>query len=171
VFSGFLITSILHREFQQGDFSKRLLTDWKGHKLYLVDSWRQLPNYDDCSNVDPEKQMMNMARAFYQTYEFGDRVAMIRDLSVNAARMFEDHSLDFVYLDADHSYEGVVQDILAWSGKVRPGGLLCGDDYLDNRHHTYGNFGVKSAVDEFALKIGKSVDFTNDEFPNWFLKI
>lgn len=62
-------------------------------------------------------------------------------VSVAAAAQFEDDSLDFVFLDADHTYEGVKADILAWLPKVKPGGMLAGDDY---------NYfpGVKKAVDE-----------------------
>lgn len=40
----------------------------------------------------------------------------------------QDDSLDFVFIDADHSYEAVRKDILTWSKKVREGGMICGHD-------------------------------------------
>jgi len=49
--------------------------------------------------------------------------------SIEAARMFVDESLRFVFIDADHNYSGIHTDILAWRGKVRPGGILAGHDY------------------------------------------
>lgn len=48
--------------------------------------------------------------------------------SRDAANEIEDHSLDFVMIDADHRYENVKADIEAWKPKVRPGGMLVGDD-------------------------------------------
>jgi SAM-dependent methyltransferase len=58
-----------------------------------------------------------------------------------------DRQFDLVFVDADHSYQKVLQDIAAWEDKVRPGGILCGDDY-DNPHWP----GVKQAVDEYFAK-------------------
>jgi len=63
--------------------------------------------------------------------------------SVQAARHFADASLDAVILDADHTYEAVRDDLAAWVPKVKPGGIVVGDDY---RHPVYP--GVAMAVDE-----------------------
>ena len=49
--------------------------------------------------------------------------------SVEAARLFDDESLDFVFIDGSHDYASVCADITAWLPKVRPGGVLAGDDY------------------------------------------
>lgn len=48
--------------------------------------------------------------------------------SVEAAKLFEDGSIDFVYIDADHAYDSVVEDISAWRGKVKAGGYIAGHD-------------------------------------------
>jgi hypothetical protein len=69
-------------------------------------------------------------------------VTVVPSLSVDAAANFPNGSLDFVFIDADHSYEGVRRDIEAWLPKVKPGGLLAGDDYCYP-----GCEGVKRAVD------------------------
>jgi hypothetical protein len=58
--------------------------------------------------------------------------------SVEAASRFESCSLDWVFIDTDHSYESVVRDILAWAPKLRLGGLLSG--------HDFGSRGVMDAV-------------------------
>lgn len=49
--------------------------------------------------------------------------------STDAAKYVDDHSLDFVFIDGDHSQEGVSADIMAWTQKVRPGGRVIGHDY------------------------------------------
>jgi len=72
-----------------------------------------------------------------------DYVTPIRLPSVQAAKRYEDHSLDFVYLDASHDYESVRADIEAWTPKVKPGGVIAGHDYKNSmREH------VCRAVDE-----------------------
>jgi len=63
--------------------------------------------------------------------------------STEAATEYEDHSLDFVWIDGDHSYEAVVQDITAWLPKVKPGGWMGGHDYNHPQHE-----GVKQACCE-----------------------
>ena len=55
---------------------------------------------------------------------------------------FEDNSIDAIYIDGNHSYEAVIEDIKNWSPKVKQGGLIIGDDYLTFE-------GVKKAVNDF----------------------
>jgi cephalosporin hydroxylase len=68
----------------------------------------------------------------------------IRATSLEAAALYEDGSLDFVFIDADHSYESVKADIAAWAPKVRPGGYLAGHDF----NAATPNGGVERAVYE-----------------------
>lgn len=80
--------------------------------------------------------------------------------SVQAAQQIEDNSLDLVFIDADHSYEAVVADIVAWLPKVRSGGVLCGHDYWQGHPHSLPAVdGVKKAVDErFGDKVHRACD-------------
>ena len=66
--------------------------------------------------------------------------------SMEAVEKIKDESLDFVYIDADHSYEFVKDDIEYWTKKVKKGGLVGGDDYNP------GKEGVIRAVDEYCQK-------------------
>lgn len=79
--------------------------------------------------------------------KFGSRATLIREKSWLGANQFDDGSLDIVYIDGDHTYEAVVKDLAAWYPKVKKGGILCGDDI--------GWSGVKGAVDELFLRLGK----------------
>jgi predicted O-methyltransferase YrrM len=58
-----------------------------------------------------------------------DYYTAVRLTSVEAAATYEDSSLDFVFIDADHSYESVREDIIAWWPKVKAGGIISGHDY------------------------------------------
>jgi hypothetical protein len=77
-------------------------------------------------------------------------VEVVRAASIDAAASFEDQSVDWIYLDSNHSYEAVAADLRAWLPKVRSGGVLAGDDY----HETGAWFkdGVKRAVDEIVAE-------------------
>lgn len=69
-------------------------------------------------------------------------ITPIRTTSIEASSLYEDRSLDFVFLDASHDYENIKNDILYWISKVKVGGWLAGHDYFNE------SFGVKKAVDE-----------------------
>jgi len=69
-----------------------------------------------------------------------DSIEVIRKDANDVIENYEDNSIDFLYLDADHSYEAVKNDIQKWLPKVR--GTLVGDDYV-NVHP-----GVIKAVNE-----------------------
>lgn len=69
-----------------------------------------------------------------------DYVTPIKMASNKAVNLFADNSIDFLFIDADHSYEGVKRDIQMWIPKVRSGGVIAG--------HDYDWEGVKKAVDE-----------------------
>lgn len=59
---------------------------------------------------------------------FHGRVDIHRMTTLAAAELVPDNSLDFVFIDADHSYEATMADIMAWTPKVRKGGLISGHD-------------------------------------------
>lgn len=113
----------------KGEFSKELLDRWNG-TLYMVDPWRELTDeeYLDSSNHK------NHSTAYHETMEsikgFEQRAIMIRSLSSQAADLFEDNSLDFVYIDGNHSYASVKEDLELWWPKLKTGGLMSGHDFL-----------------------------------------
>ena len=80
--------------------------------------------------------------------KFKDKVIWHKTDSITASKNFNDSYFDFVYIDADHEYEAVKNDILHWWPKVKKGGLLCGHDYA-----TPAIPGVSVAVNEVICKI------------------
>jgi cephalosporin hydroxylase len=148
----------------KGEFSERLLSRWQGKLLHAVDAWRSLPGYTDIANVSNEEHEANRVEAMKRLARFGSRCQIHRILSEEAASLFENGSLDFVYLDADHSFESVWQDLSVWYPKVRIGGILAGHDFLDGELPE-GNFGVESAVRMFQQIHQFELSTTDD--PPW----
>lgn len=79
-------------------------------------------------------------------YPWFPQLRILKSSSVEAAPIFWDGYFDLIYIDADHTYESVVQDIKAWMPKVRKGGILAGHDYTPKMRK---NHQVKAAVDSF----------------------
>jgi len=116
----------------------------KNINFTCVDTWK---------GTDDEELHQNIVGAFNGDifFEFVDNTVLsnnyatfdiIKDTSHNAANQFQNNSINFIMLDAGHSYESLMEDIKLWYNKVTPGGIISGDDY--------GVFsGVTQAADEF----------------------
>lgn len=133
----------------------------------LVDSWRRLEKWNMPFNQYTEEEFQEiyeeaMSKTKNRT-EFSKKVTVIREVSTKGKEFVEDESLDFVYIDGDHSAKGAMLDILLWLPKVRCGGLVMGDDYADDIDYfnsgpgKYDPVMVKSAVDAFAESLGVPV--------------
>lgn len=82
------------------------------------------------------------------------RVHLYEDLSITALARFEDAWFDWIYIDADHSYQAAKADIAAAVPKLKPGGLLVFNDFARMVRPGFGTFGVHQAVCEFAVESG-----------------
>lgn len=148
-------------------FAEKILDHWEGKKLHLID------------------------RKFEERIQ-NDRVEFYEQDSVKAASNFEDHSLDCVYIDGGHSYQQCSRDLIAYHGKVKPGGVLCGHDFycswtpdemgqkpihvqMWSRADLFKMpFGVMQAVIDFCKAWGYEYTVTADDetgSPSWFVRI
>ena len=143
---------------QHGEFSEVILDAWRGRHLISVDPWMTdvADQYVDIANVSQTQHNALHEETKQRLSRFGSRSSVWRMTSLEAIPHIPDYSLDFVYIDARHDYESVMEDLNAWHPKVRPGGVLAGHDYIDG-HFSAGIFGVKRAVDEFFGARGVSV--------------
>lgn len=98
---------------QLGAYSAELLEHWRGRRLYSIDPWRTSdPDvYVDRSNQPQEMQDYLYGRACAELARFGDRSAIVRATSAEAAPRFAEAGLDFVYLDAQHHDEAIREDL------------------------------------------------------------
>ena len=104
----------------------------KNLKIYGVDPFISEPYlavYQDSDIHSDEDFYERCIRNLFDA-GVGREVTLISLPSVRAAGLFEDASLDCVFIDGNHAAEAVEEDINTWRPKVRPGGILAGDDYV-----------------------------------------
>ena len=123
--------------------------------LYMVDNWKPVAGLEE-AGYNAADQLQNHRIALNATAFAGERRIVLHMNSVDAAKKIEDGTMDFVFIDADHTYEGCKADIAAWRSKVKMGGILCGHDY-DNK-----GYGVTQAVDEFVAENKLFLDCGDD---------
>jgi predicted O-methyltransferase YrrM len=154
----------------EGGFSFYFLDNWPG-TLYQVDMWSAIdPSvYKDYCNVGMEEQERRYKLVLDTARKYGGRAIPMRSTSKNAAALFQDKSLDFVYIDANHALEFVREDLKLWWPKLKSGAVFAGHDYLDGTIAS-GEYGVKTAVTEFATAHNLQVNVTLEtDYPSWWL--
>lgn len=144
-----------------GYFSEHLLKTIPNLHLHAVDAWQVYNGYRD------HKFQRNMDAAFVRAQErfapFAGKVMITRKFSMDAVKGFGDGTLDFVYIDGNHEYKFVKEDIEQWTKKVRIGGIVAGDDYYLTPH---GNVGVLKAVDEYVRNNNYILHITDWDMEN-----
>lgn len=129
-----------------GESTEQFLSSNKINKLYAVDFWKN--GYDD--SVDKASSWCDMKiveNEFDKRMEkFLDRLIKMKMPSREAREVLKDKKFDFIYLDGNHTYSFIKEDITEWIKFVKPGGILAGHDYGVPVHP-----GVKIAVDEIFL--------------------
>lgn len=136
---------------RQGAFALALCCAIDGLELLCVDPWRHYATRPKQASQD--RQEVNYRVAVERLVPYNARV--IRQFSLDAALAVAPDSLDFVYIDGNHAYPYVREDLMAWSACVRPGGIVSGDDYDAP--------GVARAVREFVAQRGIDEWFVIDE--------
>lgn len=112
-------------------------------RIVAVDKWE---DHEAVTSGETFRGEETYRRYLRHIEPVADRVETLRMNSLDAAEQFADGSCDFVFIDASHEYEDVLDDLRAWYPKVKAGGLFAGHDY----HWP----GVSRAVNEFAAELG-----------------
>lgn len=140
----------------QGKFAEHLLS-LSPRLLVLIDPFEGLVSSgdQDGNNVihaDLPREYERLKRK----YDGHPTVHILRGYSQHILPRLKDGAFDVIYIDGDHSYEGVKRDLELSLPKLKRGGFLCGHDYEMNmvRAKNHYDFGVKRAVDEFCSSKG-----------------
>lgn len=167
-----------------GGFAREILKR-NPAKLYLIDPWVHQADetYPDDSNLSQGK-FDQMHASLKSEFAPDPRVEIIRAFSLQASERIESGSLDFVYIDANHTLEHCLVDIALWYPKVRPGGWICGHDFTSGkvtvrdglsggmqRMETRSYPGVQYAVRAFSRIAGVPMQLlTQEEWGSWGIR-
>lgn len=158
-----------------GLFSETLLKSCLFKEFYAIDSWPNLipgvtQNGDQYYNHNNEityQECTNKLKLYKEC-------SIIRKSSIDAANNFKDSYFDFIFIDADHTFDGVLKDLETWYPKIKSGGILSGHDYFNMEMNCgngiISNFRVKDAVDSFVDTYNVSLKLIEDEhgFYSWY---
>lgn len=141
-------------------FSERIMERFDPKLVYLVDPWDKLfgefyPNWGDYTMGGTLSTANAKAAALDVAARYPGRVEVVVDYGAAFLAGLPDESLDWVYLDAEHTYEPVLADLKAIAPKLKPEGIIFGDDYYLNPQAKHK--GVLRAVNEFAYKTGRKL--------------
>lgn len=130
-------------------------------RIYAVDPYPTFVDWDG-TRVTAERQQETKERCFVRLTPFLDRTTIVYDTSSNFSLSLQDDSLDFVFIDGDHSYEATLNDCLTYWPKVKNGGMFAG--------HDINLPSVDKALREFFKQLGvEKVELKVVENNAWFL--
>ncbi len=96
---------------------------------YMLDPWRHLDDWNKPSNVDQRSFDDIYSLAIARTDFACERRIVLRGRTTEMIDEISDESLDIAYIDGDHTLRGIAIDLIRTFPKIRPGGILGGDDY------------------------------------------
>ena len=133
-----------------------------GLKLYLVEPYADHKYSAQGWDVSRKNTVSSHENARIKAHNLlrGYNAEWLQIFSEDAARSFPDGILDFVYIDGEHAYDFVMLDIILWTRKVKPGGIVSG--------HDYDKFGVESAVRNYVKIHELEFNCTQEKSPSWY---
>lgn len=156
----------------EGLHAEQLIKSNQIERLYLIDSWRELPQKGD--GGFPQQWHDDNLKLAQQTLAPYEKAIWLRGLSRDMIDSIPNDSLVLAYLDGDHSYNGCLSDLQRIYKKVKVGGVIAGHDYLNPA------YGVNQAVKFFVFEseglyemsdIHKTEEGGDDSMVSfWFIK-
>ena len=108
---------------EKGIYSEIICKTNPGVKLHCVDAWERYKGYRDfVESMEP-----NYEETKWRLHQYDCN--LIKKYSMDAVKDFKDNSLDFVYIDGNHDFQHITNDLVEWRKKIRVGGIIAGDDY------------------------------------------
>lgn len=147
----------------KGSYSSQMLNFFNSKNillnLYLVDPWKVDKDFKEYG----ENKLEKAYELVKDKFKDNKNVNILRSSSFDASSKFDDNFFDFIYIDGNHKYKYVKEDLELWFPKVKIGGILFGDDYLRP-------YGVQKAVKEFTYEKKIIVHFTDNGNQFYFIK-
>ena len=144
----------------KGVLSEKLVNILNPKELYLIDLYSGIVTSGDQDGNNVESYNLdNSYNELMNKYKNSNNIFLLKGFSYDVLNEFNDNYFDMIYLDGDHSYEGVKKDLEVSFKKIKNNGYIMGHDYEANLEKTKNvyNFGVKKAVDEFCKKYNQKI--------------
>jgi predicted O-methyltransferase YrrM len=143
-----------------GGFSQKIVEICQPKKHFLIDAWNQQGRYD-------ETAYNSVLEKFSKGLKSG-QVEIIRNNSVDGIKLLKDNSIDFIYIDTDHTYKSTKMELIASIEKMKPGGIISGHDYKAQGRYDYESkqlipYGVVEAVQEFIIEYDYDLVYLTNE--------
>ena len=148
-------------------------------KLYGVDSYKQHPQasyaYHAAIRHWDSRYLQNCKRQCLARMK-GRNFTLLQGFSEYMVDKLEDNSVDFVYIDSDHSYDMIMLDVIKWGRKIKKGGIMSGHDYYPENNKKKRRAKVTQAIDDYTNIHGIKFYVTSevhaklkgDIYPSWF---
>jgi predicted O-methyltransferase YrrM len=130
----------------EGIFAEQLCLANPELKLHCIDPWKTYEGYKDIQDelVFEQNYMTTVKRLKPYNCE------IIRKFSADALYDFKEGSMDFVYIDGNHEFDYVLEDLENWSKIVKKGGIISGHDYKYKKNK-YGYQTVTNALNTYSI--------------------
>jgi hypothetical protein len=152
----------------KGDFSQAILDVAQPRALHLIDPWVFTTAYGKRwyggGSASNQQDMDVIYQDVCSRFQHLPGVTIHRSTSSRQADLFPDGYFDWVYVDGNHYYEFVLDDLTRYLPKVRPGGYLTGDDFYWSSIELEGDQPVRRAVEDFVGRTGLTVRLIHSQY-------
>lgn len=127
----------------KGNYSLEILQRMPNVHLTCIDPWGTYSGRSITAEQQEKNYVITQERL--KPYVDVGRATILKKYSMDVVKDFEDESLDFIFIDGDHTFDFICLDLIFWVPKVRSGGMVAIHDYLAMRRG-----GVIKAIDGYT---------------------
>jgi hypothetical protein len=143
----------------KGEFAKQILEQTESiRRYYMIDPWANLPDWNKPANVKSEVFEDIYAEAMRNTEFASSKIEVLRGRTNEVIDNIEDDSLDFAYIDGDHTLRGITIDLIKILPKIKDNGLIGGDDFINNPWQHHVRF-EPTLVCPYSIYFAEAMDF------------
>lgn len=147
----------------EGEYANVISSILPLSEIHLIDLWDPAENDFFYSEFDIN-QMKGAYEKVRSRFNANPNVKILKGNSKELFNNFKDEYFDWIYIDGDHSYEGVLSDLKNWTPKVKKGGAISGHDFdPDLGWDVSLKFGVNRAIKDF-FKDDDEIHLTNEPY-------
>jgi hypothetical protein len=150
--------SVLEVGVWKGDFARQMLQECESIERYhMIDPWAHLPDWNKPLNVAQEPFERAYEEAMQKTAFASAKIVVLRGRTKEVIDSVPDQSIDFAYIDGDHTLRGISIDLIKVLPKIKEGGFIGGDDFARNPWQHSARF-EPTLVCPFGIYFAEAMD-------------